>query len=100
MASSPGANGPLGDTLGLCVRSASGRDTALPPRALIEYSPHSRADRARGLLTGRVHRWRRPILHVIAGVAIVGSGALGALRTPAPERGQPQFVALTSDAPV
>src|SRR5712691_4258525 len=29
-----------------------------------------------------VHRWRRPILHVIAGGAIVGSGAVGVARGP------------------
>jgi flagellum-specific peptidoglycan hydrolase FlgJ len=31
-----------------------------------------------------VHRWRRPILHAIAGGAIVGSGAVGMSRGPSP----------------
>ena len=31
-----------------------------------------------------VHRWRRPILHAIAGGAIVGSGAFGMTRGPSP----------------
>jgi flagellum-specific peptidoglycan hydrolase FlgJ len=45
-----------------------------------------------------VHRWRRPILHAVAGAAVVGSGAVGIVRGPAPlgDAAQPQFEALTS----
>src|SRR3981081_3136677 len=67
MTSSPGANGPLGDTRRLCVRSAFG-ERALPPKP-------SRDDQL-SMWSTFVHRWRRPILHAIAGGAIVSTAAL------------------------
>src|SRR5438105_7679254 len=101
MTSSPGANSPLGDTRGLCVRSAFG-ERALPPKATIDVQP--------GMWSTFVHRWRRPILHAIAGGAIVGSGAVGITRGPSPfavgdtspsqveVRQAPRFETLTDQA--
>src|SRR5712692_7823172 len=60
----------------------------------------------------RVHRWRRPILHAVAGAAIVGSGAVGMARSPAPQAagdttqsqvevsGEPRFEPLADVAAV
>src|SRR5947208_955631 len=64
----------------------------IKPQASIQYQAYT--------ASGRVHRWRRPILHVIAGVAIVGSGAIGMARAPSPggETVQPQFETL-AEAP-
>ncbi len=54
-----------------------------------------------------VHRWRRPILHAVAGAAVVGSGALGVGRGPAPTNdassssqlaAQPHFESLIEPA--
>src|SRR6266851_1602006 len=73
MTSSPGANGPLGATRALCVRSAFG-ERALPPKPSI--------DDQLSMWSAYVHRWRRPILHAIAGGAIVASGAVAIARGP------------------
>src|SRR3981189_496657 len=75
MTSSPGANGPLGATRALCVRSAFG-ERALPPKPTI--------DDQLSMWSTFVHRWRRAILHAIAGGAIVDTGAVGMARGPLP----------------